>query len=197
MNGTPASQGDFAALDFECTGPAPGFQNTPWQIGIVRVTQGHVDMSRSFSSLLRVPPEQPFNPYTPGRWAQLRPELAAAPTPQELWPCLREFLCGVPLVAHNTPTERTFLTQLFPLQPFGPWLDTLPLARRAFPRQRDYKLENLIPNLGLAAVVAERCPGGAPHDALYDAVACASLLELVVNAPGWQNISTELLITLH
>ena len=197
MNGTPARRGDFAALDFECTGATDGFQNTPWQIGIVRIACGQVDMSRSFASLLRVPAEQPFNPYTPGRWAQLRPELAAAPTPQEIWPQLRELLCGVPLVAHNAPTERTLLSQLFPLASFGPWLDTLPLARRAFPKQRDYKLENLIPNLGLAATMAARCPGGAPHDALYDAIACASLFELVVNAPGWQWVSTETLTLLH
>ena len=197
MTEAPASQGDFAALDFECTGPADGFQNTPWQIGVVRITGGHVDMAQSFGSLLRVPLEQPFNPYTPGRWAQLRPELAAAPTPQDLWPTLRERLCGVPLVAHNAPTERAFMAQLFPLQQFGPWLDTLPLARRAFPKLRDYKLENLIPNLGLAATVAARCPDGAPHDALYDAIACASLFELVINAPGWQGVSTEILTRLH
>ncbi len=197
MIGTPASQSDFAALDFECTGPVDGFPNTPWQIGIVRIACGHVDMSRSFVSFLHVPAEQPFNPYAPGRWAQLRTELAAAPTPQALWPQLRDLLDGVPLIAHNAPTERTLLGQLFPLATFGPWVDTLPLTRRAFPKQRDYKLENLIPNLGLSTTMAARCPNGAPHDALYDAIACASLFELVINAPGWQGISTETLIHLH
>lgn len=189
----PASQCDFAAIDFECTGPAPGYQNTPWQIGVVVVSNGRVDLERSFNSLLHVPAEQPFNPYTPGRWAQLRQELAYAPAPQELWPQLRGLIAEMPLIAHHAPTERTFLGQLFPFQQFGPWIDTLPLARRAFPKQRDYKLENLIPQLGLSAILAERCPGGAPHDAFYDAVACATLFELVVNAPGWKSVSTAAL----
>jgi len=193
MTMTPACQCDFAALDFECTGAAPGYRNTPWQIGVVVVSKGKVEQLRSFNSLLHVPAEQPFNPYTPGRWAQLRQELSEAPTPQELWPQLRQFLAGMPLIAHHAPTERTILGELFPFQPFGPWIDTLPLARRAFPKQRSYKLEDLIPNLGLTALMTERCPGGAPHDAFYDAVACATLFELVINAPGWNAISTEAL----
>lgn len=191
-----ALQCDVAALDFECTGSSPGYLNTPWQIGIVVISCGHVDLERSFNSLLHVPREQPFNQYTPGRWAQLRDELDAAPTPMELWPKMREFLVGMPLVAHHAPTERGFLKQLFPMQTFGPWIDTLAMARHAFPKQRDYKLENLVHQLGLAQQMAQRCPEGAPHDAYYDAVACASLFELVVNAPGWNSLSLDTLSSL-
>ncbi len=187
----PLSQMDAVALDFETTGSAPGVLNMPWQIGLVVIHQGRVDMERSFQSFLRVPEEHPFNPYTPGRWAQLREELSQAPTLQELWPTLKPYLQGIPLVAHHAPTERGILAQEFPMQQFGPWVDTLTIARQAFPKQRDYKLENLIPNLGMAGIQKSRCPEGAPHDAFYDAVACGTFLETVLNAPGWNAVTLE------
>ncbi len=192
-----ASEGDLVALDFETTGTADGFLNTPWQIGLVWMSQGKVVLERSFQSLLRVPEEQPFNPYAPGRWAQLRHELAEAPTITELWPQLQPLLLGQPLVAHHAPTERTLLRQLFPFQEFGPWVDTLAIARLAFPKLPDYKLENLIPALGLEPRLQQRCPGLAPHDAYYDAVACATLLEAVLAAPGWNQARVDELAALR
>ncbi len=192
-----ASATDLVALDFETTGTAEGFLNTPWQIGLVVISQGSVLVERSFQSLLRVPVEQPFNPYAPGRWAQLRNELAQAPSITELWPQLQPMLIGHPLVAHHAPTERTLLKQLFPLQEFGPWIDTLAIARLAFPGMTDYKLENLIPALGLKPRLEQRCPGLVPHDAYYDAVACATLLEFVLAAPGWNQARIEELATLR
>lgn len=192
-----ASEGDLVALDFETTGTADGFLNTPWQIGLVWMSQGKVVLERSFQSLLRVPEEQPFNPYSPGRWAQLRHDLAEAPTITELWPRLQPMLLGHPLVAHHAPTERALLRQLFPFQEFGPWIDTLAIARLAFPKLPDYKLENLIPALGLAPRLQQRCPGLEPHDAYYDAVACATLLEAVLAAPGWNQARIDELAALR
>ncbi len=192
-----ASECDLVALDFETTGTAEGFLNTPWQIGLVVISQGRVVLEQSFQSLLRVPEEQPFNPYAPGRWAQLRHELAQAPSITELWPRLQPFLLAHPLVAHHAPTERTLLKQLFPFQEFGPWIDTLAIARLAFPKLPDYKLENLVPALGLASLMQQRCPELASHDALYDAVACATLLETVLAAPGWNHARVEELAALR
>lgn len=186
----------FVAIDFETTGGVAGYLSVPWQIGVVSVRNGRVDLAESFNSYLRVPREQPFNPYTPGRWGQLRDVLDESPTIQELWPTLRQYLQGRPLVAHNVPTERGVLAREFPFQEFGPWIDTLALARRAYPAQRDFKLENLIPNLGMQPLLESRCPGLAAHDALYDAVACATLLESLLNAPGWNSLALEQLVQL-
>ncbi len=185
----PLASSEAAALDFETTGETTENPNAPWQIGVVILQGGKVDLSRSFHSLLRVPRDYVFNPYTPGRWARLREELEAAPTLQELWPTLRPLLQGRPLVAHNVSTERGILSREFPLQPFGPWLDTLTLARAAFPGQKDFKLENLVPSLGFLPVLQARCPGLNAHDAFYDAVACATLLEHLLSAPGWRELS--------
>lgn len=182
---------ELVALDFETTGSVPGFLNTPWQLGMTVLRGGEVVMSKSFNTLLRVPSDQPFNPYTPGRWAQRREEIALAPTLPELWPELCGWLEGRVLVAHHAATERGILQQFLPLQTFGPWIDTLTIARRAFPKQPDYKLENLLPQLGLAETLRARVPEGAPHDAFYDAVACGTLLEAVLRSPGWRDAAVE------
>ncbi len=183
---------ELVAIDFECTGSVDAeHPNLPWQIGMVVICGGRVDMSRTFQSLLRVPAGHPFNPYAPGRRAQQRELLAEAPSMHELWPQIRAMLAGRALVAHHAPTERGLLRQLFPMQQFGAWIDTLAIARRAYPHRPEYKLESLIPDLGLYDVVRERCSGGAPHDAFYDAVACATLLERVLQAPGWNESSVE------
>ena len=49
-----ASECDLVALDFETTGTAEGFLNTPWQIGLVVISQGRVVLEQSFQSLLQV-----------------------------------------------------------------------------------------------------------------------------------------------
>ena len=144
-----------------------------------------------FSSLLKVPEDQPFNPYTPGRWAGLRKELAVAPALPELWPILEKWFAGRMLLAHNVPVERGLLRTIFPLHHFGPWLDSLVLARMAFPGQVSYKLEDLCANLDLSETLSELCGDSAPHDALYDAMACASLLQKILQEPSWRQAGLE------
>ena len=131
-----------------------------------------------FTSLLRVAPDRPFNRYAPGRHALLRHEIAAAPSLPELWEELAPRLRGRPLVAHNAGTERTILRAAAPLDRLGPWIDTLSLARTILPGRTSYALEDLAPSLGLAPTIATLAPSLAPHDALYDAVACGELLRL-------------------
>jgi DNA polymerase III epsilon subunit-like protein len=38
------------------------------------------------------------------------------------------------------------------------------------------------------------CPGRAAHDALYDAVACAVLLEHLLHLPAWTQCSLDTLV---
>ena len=78
-----------------------------------------------------------------------------------------------------------------PLHPCGPWIDTLKLSRAAWPDAPSHALEDLVPALGLAPAVAALCPGRGPHDALYDAWACAVLLVHLLSSPGWGNRSAE------
>jgi DNA polymerase III epsilon subunit-like protein len=183
----------FVVLDFESTGSVAALANEPWQIGIALLDAGRVAESHSFSSLLRVG-RRPFNPYAPGRHALLRDELSTAPLLMDLWPVLSPWLLGRVLVAHHAAIEQKFLGEAFPLHHFGPWVDTLELARIAYPRSPSHRLEDLVDALGLTARVRGLCPHLAPHDALYDALACATLLEHLLALPHWQGLSVDDLV---
>lgn len=182
----------FTAIDFETTGTVPGFANEPWQIGVAAFgADGAPDPARSLDSLLRVDPGRPFNRYAPGRHASLRDELSAAPSMTELWPDVAALVKGVPLVAHNASAERSVFARAAPLHAPGPWIDTLALARRAWPGCASYALEDLVRELGLAPRVSAAAPGRGPHDAFYDAVACGVLLAHLLAFPGWDSAAPE------
>jgi DNA polymerase III epsilon subunit-like protein len=189
---TEARRACFAVLDFETTGAVEGYPVEPWQLGLVRVREGKVCSDEAFESLMHVG-ARPFNPRAPGRHAQLREQLAAATSPGELWPALAPWVTGVPLVAHNAGTERTMLNKLAPLHRLGPWVDTLLLVRRAYPGLASKALEDVVTELGLTARVQALCPGREAHDALYDAFACAAVLEHFLRLPGWERVTVEAL----
>ena len=188
---TEARLAQFAVIDFETTGTVSGYPVEPWQVGIVRVANGQV-CEGGFESLLRVG-ERPFNHRAPGRHAQLRAQLAVAPTTDELLPVFSDWLNGVPLVAHNVGTERAMLAKITPLHRFGPWVDTLALARHAYPQLASKSLEDVTVALGLVPHVQALCPEREPHDALYDATACAILLTHFLSLPGWEYVTVEAL----
>ena len=182
---------EIAILDYETTGSVPGWTNEPWQIGMVVLRGGRVDPDSRFESLLRVDPGRPFSPHAPGNPARRRAELATAPTPEALWPEARRRLTGRPLGAHNAATERKFLRLMAPMHRFGPWIDTLRLARKAWPDAPTHALEDLTGLLGLLPRVEALCPGREAHDALFDAVACAVLLERLMEDPAWKSLRLE------
>lgn len=183
----------ITVIDFECTGAVKGYPDEPWQIGLVTMAGGRVAPDSMYVSYLRVG-ERPFNPYAPGRHAEHRDDIAAAPTLRELWPELNARLSGVPLAAHNAATEKKILHHAAPLHRFGPWIDTLSLARRYLPDRDEYSLEAVVTQSDCGAAIRELAPGRAPHDALYDAAACACFLEKLLNQPGWENVSVEALV---
>ena len=179
---------DFVSLDFETTGVVKGWASEPWQLGVVACgASGRFEL---WETWFRVARERPFSPRAPGRWAELRETLAAAPAFEELWPELAARLVGVPLVAHNAATERTLLTKRAPLTSFGPWVDTLKLARRLWPRLASYALGDLIAAFGLREQVEALCPGRTWHDALYDACAGAVLCRHIMRALDAPDVAT-------
>ncbi len=191
-NVSPAAAATFTVLDFETTGSVAGWPVEPWQMGLVEVRGGRLAAVR-FESLLRILPDRPFSPHAPGRHARLRRELAVAPTLQDLWPTLASWVSGRPLVAHNIGTERSLLRRAAPLHRFGPWVDTLRLVRLCYPQLASAALEDVVPALGLLPVLQGACPGRGPHDALYDATACALLLLHFLALPGWEAVDVAAL----
>lgn len=191
-----ACQGEILALDFESTGTVADYPNEPWQLGMVILAGGRVQPDRHFSTLLHIG-DRPFSPYAPGQHHQRRDELARAPTLSELWPQLQDWWLGRPLAAHNCSVEQGFVQATAPLHRFGPWIDTLRLARYAYPQLASHALEDLLRELNLLARCGQLCPGLAPHDALFDAVGAALLLEHFLALPGWRELDAAALANVH
>ena len=146
---------EFAAIDFETTGYENGEKNEPWQLGLALVRDGTVVETREwFFGTALTPDAQPIF----DQWDDFAPHLI-----------------GRRLVAHNIATERTILTRLAPLTKWGPWVDTLKLARARYPKLPSYALGDLCAMFGCVPDI----PGRTWHDALFDAVACANLASVL------------------
>jgi len=194
----PKRLSSFVCFDFETTGWSTENPSLPWQIGIARFSGPNFENVTLFDSLLHVPEEQVFNPYAPGRWAKLRTELSQAPALLDFWPRIHAFIStSDAAVAHHTATERGILNDFFPCGSHScPWLDTVTIARVAYPGLPDYKLENLLPNLYLTPILQQLCPGRQAHDALYDAVACGVLLRHILSFAPWNTADAATLSAL-
>jgi DNA polymerase III epsilon subunit-like protein len=189
----PVRHATITAIDFEGTGAVKGWPDEPWQIGLVSLHDGRIAPETAFESLLRVG-ERPFNRYAPGRHADCREAMKKAPMLPALWPSLAPRLEGVVLAAHNAATETRYLSNAFPLHLPTIALDTLKIARLVYPGLRDYSLEALLARLRLTECVRSLAPGREPHDALYDAIGSAALLEHVFTLPGWRDAPLETLV---
>ena len=142
---------EFAAIDFETTGYENGNVNEPWQLGLALVRGGRiVETHEWFFGTSLTPDAQPM---------------------MDQWEDFYPLLAGRQLVAHNISTERTILTRLAPLTKWGPWTDTLKVAKAMYPHLPSYALGELCELFGLVP----QMEGRTWHDGLYDAIACANL----------------------
>jgi DNA polymerase-3 subunit epsilon len=173
---------DFVAIDFESAGVARGSTDAPVQIAWAAMRGIGIAPESFFMSYLRT--DRPITWAAQRVHGITRAHLADAPSLPELWPQVRQALSGRVLVAHGMGTEKRFL-RTFPLHGFGPWVDTLSLARRLFPSIEEYSLGPLCEALGLTAHLDALCPGKRWHDAQYDAVACLVLLRHIVDTARW------------
>ena len=176
---TPVSQSRFCAIDFESAGASRGRTDAPVQIGIITWSRSH-GMGGSLVSHLKT--DQPIQ-WSAQRIHGITPaDLADAPSLMMLWPEIRDHMRGAAIVAHGKGTEKRFL-RAFPGHGFGPWLDTLLLARAAWPDLPDHSLGPLCEALGLTPAIRALVPGGKSwHDALFDAAASLVLLKHLIDA---------------
>lgn len=142
---------EFAAIDFETTGYEHGGTNEPWQLGVAVVRDGVIVETREFFFRTELTPDRE--------------------TMMDQWDAWYPCLAGRRLVAHNIATERTILTRVAPLTKWGPWTDTLKLARALYPKLPSHALGDLCEMFGQVPVLE----GRTWHDGLFDAVACAKL----------------------
>lgn len=175
----PLASLPLAAIDFESAGAAPGETAHPVQIGIVRVEGLFAEEAQLFDSYIAC--------QAPVRWSASRVHgitsdmLTDAPEFIDLWPTIRDMLKGCVVIGHNPSTEMRFLRN-FPGHGFGPWLDTLALARQALPSLPNHSLSNVCQALQVAKDVERWIPSRRWHDALFDAA--GSLLALRAIAQG-------------
>ena len=166
----------FTAIDFESAGASRGKTDSPVQIGLAcwSLEKGH---DSAFVSYLFT--DQPIQ-WSARKVHGIGPgQLADAPSLRSLWPELKGRLAGAVVVAHGKGTEKRFL-RTFPGHGFGPWIDTLLLARAAWPDLPDHSLGALCESQGLTPAIREIVPGKSWHDALFDAVASLVLLARII-----------------
>jgi DNA polymerase III epsilon subunit-like protein len=180
----------ITVLDFETTGPVADYPDEPWQLGLVVLENGVINPEMSLDRFLYVG-DRPISHYVPGRHARIRHLLKKSPRLVELWHELRPYIENRVLAAHNTGTERKMLGNVFPVHSDGIWVDTLNLSRQVWPGLVKYNLDALIEILGLLPRVRGLCPGKKAHDAFYDAVGSALILELILAQPRWNEMTVK------
>lgn len=178
----------FAAIDFESAGSAPGRTDEPVQVAIAHLCGGEI--SKQLNSYVR--------PGVPVTWAAkvvhgISDEMVAdAPRLIDLWPSIQKAMSGCWVVAHGAATEKRFL-RVFPFHSFGPWVDTLVLARAVYPQLASHALGDLIASLGLDQDATITAPGFRWHDAESDALASLVLLRHLILACGLISANPEVL----
>lgn len=179
----------FAAIDFESAGSAPGRTDEPVQIAVT-----HLDVrtiQRRLNSYVH-----PENPVT---WAARKVHgisdkmVEGAPRLLDLWPGIKAAMQDRWIVAHGASTEKRFL-RVFPFHSFGPWVDTLVLARAVYPGLASHALGDIIRALGLEGDEEISAAGFRWHDAECDAVASLVLLRHLISVCGLGDSDAEILI---
>jgi len=186
---TPWDQVVFVGIDFEAAGNLPGKSDAPVQVGVAEMRGGEI--GGLFVSFIR--PEHEVAWSASRVHGITRETVVGAPSMGALWRELSGRLRGRVVVAHGASTEKRHL-RAFPLHGFGPWVDTLVLARRALPGLDSHRLGDLVTDLGLADEVEGACPGRYWHDALFDAVAALVLLRYLLRIPGNNGAAVEHLV---
>ena len=169
-------EANFSAIDFESAGAERGKTDTPIQVGIASWSLANGNRN-PFTSYLHT--EQPILWSAQKVHGITTAHLAEAPTLLSLWPEIKARLGGAVIVAHGKGTEKKFL-RAFPGHGFEPWIDTLLLARTAWPELPGHSLGALCKTFGLSGKISALVPEKNWHDALFDAVASLVLLEHLI-----------------
>lgn len=180
----------FAAIDFESAGSAPGATDEPVQIAIAHLA-GTV-ISEGLCSYVKAETEV--------TWAARKVHgitdsmIRDAPRFLDLWPRIKSDMEGCWIVAHGAATEKRFL-RVFPFHSFGPWVDTLHLARAVYPELSSHSLGDVIRATGLDSSAEIQAAGFRWHDARCDAIASLVFLRHVISVCHLGDAEPEVLRT--
>lgn len=173
----------FVAVDVETTGFSSE-KNEIIEIGAVKICEGNItDIFQTFVKPVK------YIPYKIVEITGISSKMVLdAPNITNAIKNFCDFVGDAPLVAHNAPFDMGFLKRAAKEAniKFSPiYYDTLTLGKRIFPGLKSYSLDNLCQEFN---IIRER-----KHRALDDAIACGSLLKIIVNnaATSKQNINRE------
>ena len=119
-------------------------------------------------------------------------QLVGAPRLIDLWSQVKSCMQGLWIVAHGAATEKRFL-RVFPFHGFGPWVDTLVLARAVYPHLPSHALGEVVHSLSLQGSPEIAASGFRWHDAYSDAVASLVLLRHLIAVAGLADAPAETL----
>ena len=184
-NSTKIKDSNLIAWDFE------GELNDPLQVAIA---SGLKNPKIEFFSNLKFQENKTINCYNPARHIN-RKLLINAPTLLELWPQLQKFWDGDAFVSHQNGTEKKYLS-IFQIATKKPWIDTVRLARAAYPNMQSHKLGQILRDLNeweptlKEAQNYTKQPSG-EHDPIFDVIGCLKILNSIIKIDTWNNITIE------
>lgn len=162
---------DYVVVDVETTGLHPETDEII-EVAAIRCIGGRFEAFRSL-----VFPRNRIPEYVTELTGIRNIDVMNAPQIKQVAPKLLDFILGLPIVAHNAPFDVQFIAKAF--EKIGAnvdmrYIDTVQLARIAFPGMQNYKLGTLIEALDLIK-------GKQQHRAESDATATLRLFELCQN----------------
>ena len=163
--------GDYVVVDVETTGLHPETDEII-EVAAIRCIGGKFE---AFKTL--VFPRNRIPEYVTQLTGIRNIDVMNAPQIKKVAPKLLDFVRDLPIVAHNAPFDVKFIAAAF--ETIGAnidmrYIDTVPLARLAYPGLQNYKLATLIDAL-------ELIQGKQQHRAESDATATLRLFELCRN----------------
>lgn len=171
---------DYVVLDVETTGFSPKTEKII-EIAIAKVTNG--EQSDQFTSLVN--PGQSL----PARIVSLTgltdSALGNAPTFSDIAKDVNQFIGKSIVLAHNATFDLGFLSEAFSacnISSNFKYLDTIKIAKMAYPGLKDYKLETLISELNLAEKQSHRAMDDVQCTLKLYRLACEKLGNPLVNA---------------
>lgn len=168
----------FTAIDFESAGSEAGQTDSPIQVGTVSWNTRD-KITDQWTSYIRT--EQQVTWKAQKIHGITNAELLDAPAFLSLWPAIKQRLESRVIVAHSHGTEKRFL-RAFPGHNFGPWIDTLSLARAAYPEMKKHSLSYLCDSFDLTPSIQKSLPEMQWHHALFDAMGSIALLSHIVTS---------------
>lgn len=186
MINLPLSEAVFTVVDTETTGFSPKYSKLV-EIAAVKIMPGlRIDGENLFSHLINPLCSIGYDSYRIHGISDAM--VSDKPHAGEIMPLFTRFAENTVLVAHNAKFDMGFIEAAMREYGVTPShigvIDTVSLARKAFPGYRSYSLDSMIKNLGLKVPISDSYR----HRALFDAAHTAGLLIKCINSLKTENV---------